>query len=84
MSEGVEDRVRKVEFAIWGLQGTNGLVGDVKAIRRMIEAQDAEREKREAEERRERKQDRRWWIGTVFVVIMAILGAAQIVASSLG
>lgn len=83
MTEDVENRVRKVEFAIWGLQGTNGLVGDVKAIRRMIEAQDREREKREEAERQERKADRRWWIGTVFVVIMAILGAAQIVASSL-
>ena len=82
--EETQDRVQRLEDAVWGPWRNNGLVGDVKAIRSMLEEQDRKALLREVDERKERKLDRRWWVGTVLAVIMAVLAAAAIVAGAVG
>ena len=78
----VESEARKQAWAIWGFQGNNGIVGELKAIRRMIEDREARDLEREENERLERKRDRRWWAGIGITLIVALLGAAQMVAGA--
>lgn len=79
----VEDRVRKIEYAVWGLRGDNGLVSEVRALRIDLQRRFDEEAERRSEEAREKKLDRRWRIGTTIAIISAILVAAGIVASAL-
>lgn len=95
MNDAERDKLMtEMRFQLWGVSGTNGLVGDVKAIRRMVEKQERERQadKLEAQDereadleaaRKEKKADRRWWVGTVLAVVMAIIAAASIVAGAI-
>jgi hypothetical protein len=78
-----DDRLKKLEYQMWGLNGTNGVVGQLRGLRedlnswRMAELQKAE------QARKERKSDVRWRIGTAIAIVSAILVAAGIVASAL-
>ena len=82
-SHEVEDRVQKMEYAIWGLSGNNGLVSQLRLLRQeMNDWRLAELQKQE-QARKERKSDIRWRIGTAIAVVSAILVAAGIVASAL-
>lgn len=43
VDEELEDRVRRLEYATWGLRGDNGMVSDIKAIRTELERQGREK-----------------------------------------
>lgn len=58
------------------------LSDDVRECTEALVAMREGQERREAEQRQEKKADRKWWVGTVLAVIMAILAAASIVAGA--
>jgi hypothetical protein len=82
-----DDRIQRMEWTLYGLTGNNGLVGEMKQLRRELnDWRDEERQRRENEreaELDERKRDRRWRLGYALSVISAILIAAGIVASAI-
>lgn len=89
-----EDRVQRLEFAIWGLRGDNGLVSEVKALRKEIEGtnkrldewREEERDRRESERKAvldEQRRTFRWRLVFGVSVIVAIIGAAGLIAQSL-
>jgi acetate kinase len=81
--DDMDDRVKKLEYQMWGLNGANGVVGEIRKLRQeMNEWRRAEAEKAR-EIALERKRDIRWRIGTAIAVVSAILVAAGIVASAL-
>ena len=82
MAGEVDDRLRKVEYQLWGFRGDNGLVSEVRGLRRDIQQMRDEQHARDETGREERKKDRRWWIGIGISVVMALLVAAQMVASA--
>lgn len=77
-----DDRVQRLEYALFGLRGDNGLISEVRQLRaEFARYREDERERRE-EERRDKRTERRWQIGTALAIITAILTAASIIASS--
>ena len=78
-----EDLLTRLNYAVFGVRGDNGLVAEVRALRQDLQRRFDEEEVRRAVEARERKSDLRWRIGTTIAVVSAILMAAGIVASSL-
>ena len=77
-----DQRLRKLEYQLWGFSGANGLVSEVRGLRSEIHAMRNEQLARDTDAREERKKDRRWWIGIGISVVMALLVAAQMVASA--
>lgn len=62
MTVDLEDRVQRVEYAIWGLQGNNGLMSEMRGLRKDLSdyrAEEAARREREAAERRAAEADKR-------------------------
>lgn len=43
VDEELEEQVRKLSYAVWGFQGNNGIVSDIKAIREELERQGREK-----------------------------------------
>jgi hypothetical protein len=72
---------------LYGLSGNNGLVGEMKQLRRELTAwreEDRQRREREREtELEDRKKDRRWRLGFAVSVVIAILTASAIIAQAL-
>jgi hypothetical protein len=83
MTDDMDDRVKRVEYQLWGLNGTNGLVSEVRGLRTDMNRWREAEERKDAAAKIERKQDVRWRIGTAIAIVMAILAAATIVASSI-
>lgn len=84
MDDTQEDRLTRVEYAIWGLRGDNGLLSEVRALRQEFQGYRKEEADKRALEIQERKKDFRWRVGTVIAIVSAILVAAGIVAGALG
>jgi hypothetical protein len=85
--ETTDDRIQRMEWTLYGLSGNNGLVGEMKQLRRELTAwreEDRQRREREREtELEDRKKDRRWRLGFAVSVVIAILTASAIIAQAL-
>jgi hypothetical protein len=85
--ETTDDRIQRMEWTLYGLSGNNGLVGEMKQLRRELTAwreEDRQRREREREtELADRKKDRRWRLGFAVSVVIAILTASAIIAQAL-
>lgn len=84
MDDTQEDRLTRLEYAIWGLRGDNGLLSEVRGLRLELQNYRENEANRRALEIQERKKDFRWRVGTVIAIVSAILVAAGIVAGALG
>jgi hypothetical protein len=86
-TETDDDRIQRMEWTLYGLSGNNGLVGEMKQLRRELTAwreEDRQRREREREtELEDRKKDRRWRLGFAVSVVIAILTASAIIAQAL-
>lgn len=70
----MDDRMTRVEYAIWGLQGNNGLTSDVRALRADLAAwQKAETQRREEESDKQRARDRTSLLAAI-TAILSLLG----------
>jgi hypothetical protein len=85
--ETTDDRIQRMEWTLYGLTGNNGLVGEMKQLRRELNdwrEEDRQRREREREtELEDRKKDRRWRLGFAVSVVIAILTASAIIAQAL-
>ena len=77
------DRIQKLEYQMWGLNGTNGVVGEIRLLRKDLNDWRLTEVRKAEQGRLERKRDIRWRVGTAIAIVMAILTAATIVASAL-
>ena len=77
MTDDIEERMRRMEYAIWGLRGDNGMVSDIKAIR---DWQIAEDKRREADTK-DRLAGQRAVILALLAAVIALIGT---VASLVG
>jgi hypothetical protein len=78
MDESQEDRLTRVEYAIWGLRGNNGMIGDLKDFRKEFEDfMDKEAKRREGEATAQRVRDRNLVVAALGV--MASLVAVIVV-----
>lgn len=66
MADDMDDRLRRVEDALWGPWRNNGLVSDVKAIRTAIEKQNSDAA---AEEQNAKKDRVKNWLTAAGVMI---------------
>jgi hypothetical protein len=86
-TETDDDRIQRMEWTLYGLTGNNGLVGEMKQLRRELNdwrEEDRQRREREREtELEDRKKDRRWRLGFAVSVVIAILTASAIIAQAL-
>jgi hypothetical protein len=86
-TETDDDRIQRMEWTLYGLTGNNGLVGEMKQLRRELNdwrEEDRKRREREREtELEDRKKDRRWRLGFAVSVVIAILTASAIIAQAL-
>lgn len=83
MQEEMNERLRKLEYQMWGVDGSNGVVSQLKGLRTDLNRWRELEERKEQAARDERKSDVRWRIGTAVAIISAILIAAGIVANAL-
>jgi hypothetical protein len=83
LPDELEDRVKRTEYALWGLNGNNGLVSEVRGLRSDMRQWHEDDERKEREAAAERKRDIRWRVTTAIAIVGAILIAAGIVASAL-
>ena len=70
MADDIEERMRRVEYAIWGLRGDNGMVADIKAIRKWQEGEDRRREG----ESKDKLSGQRAVILALFAAVIALIG----------
>jgi hypothetical protein len=81
MPDDLEDRIQKVEYAIWGLRGDNGMMSDVRGLRGDLSAFiAAETRRREDEAKTQRSRDRAL-VTLLITVLITLLG---VVAALLG
>lgn len=80
-----DDRLMRLEHAIWGVQGDNGLTRDVRAIKRAFYAyvederkrRENEAERREEEAERQRGRDR----ATVLAAVSSCIGLVGVIVT---
>lgn len=78
MTDDIEERMRRMEYAIWGLRGDNGMVSDIRAIREWQVAEDKRRE----EDELDRLAGQRAVILALLAAVIALIGTvASLVAA---
>ena len=82
MTDDIEDRVRRIEYAIWGLRGDNGMVSDIRAIRKLQVAEDKRREA----DSKDRLAGQRAVILALLAAVIALIGtvASMVAAGVIG
>jgi hypothetical protein len=67
----IEDQVKQIAWTLWGVTGSNGIVGDLKDFRREFHAFVArEEERREEEAKAQRQRDR-----NLVLAALSVMGA---------
>lgn len=87
MGDGQDERLKRLEYAVWGLRGDNGLVSDVRAIRASIEANEkAEQMRRDEETKSQRARDRTALLSAITAIIslLGIIVTLVLVLQSVG
>lgn len=69
-----ERRLTRLEYAMWGPRGQNGVVGYIKEIDRKLTAYINAEEKRRREEEEEDKGDRRFKLMAGLAIFTAMVG----------
>jgi hypothetical protein len=72
--ESEADRLRRIELALWGPWGENGMAGDIKALRKALNDYVAAEERRRRESEKEDKGDQRFRFVAVLGIITAVIG----------